>query len=77
MVIEGNHEVETDAKGRSFQAYGSRYRVPYAESGSPSNLYYSFDLPGAVSSLFGRLTKPCSLAPFLESVYLVKTALFL
>jgi hypothetical protein len=49
MVIEGNHEIEADADGRSFQAYVRRYRVPFLESGSPSPLYYSFDLAGEPS----------------------------
>lgn len=47
MVVEGNHEVEADSAGKSFQAYNARHRVPHAESGSDSPLYYSFDLAGA------------------------------
>ena len=46
MVVEGNHEIETDAAGKSFQAYQARYRVPHQESNSASPLYYSFDLAG-------------------------------
>ena len=47
MVIEGNHEIERDAANRTFQAYFNRFRVPHAESGSPSPHFYSFDLAGA------------------------------
>lgn len=46
MVVEGNHEIESDAAGKSFQAYRARYRVPHQESNSASPLYYSFDLAG-------------------------------
>jgi hypothetical protein len=48
MVIEGNHEIERDAANHTFQAYVHRFKVPYAESGSPSPLFYSFDLAGAL-----------------------------
>lgn len=46
MGLVGNHEIETDAKHRDFQAYTNRFRFPFAESGSPSQLFYSFDLAG-------------------------------
>ena len=46
MVIEGNHEIERDAANQTFLAYENRFRVPYKESGSPSPLFYSFDLAG-------------------------------
>ena len=32
--------------GRTFQAFQSRFRFPAQESGSPSQLFYSFDLAG-------------------------------
>ncbi|XP_062183062.1 purple acid phosphatase 22-like [Phragmites australis] len=45
MVTAGNHERETlrEPKLRRFVAYNSRWRMPHEESGSRSNLYYSFD----------------------------------
>ena len=46
MTIEGNHEIEEDAAGKTFLSYAARYRMPAPESGSPSQLYYSFDLGG-------------------------------
>ena len=46
MTIEGNHEIEEDAAGKTFLSYTARYRMPSAESRSPSQLYYSFDYGG-------------------------------
>uniref|UniRef100_A0A0E0MJN6 Purple acid phosphatase n=1 Tax=Oryza punctata TaxID=4537 RepID=A0A0E0MJN6_ORYPU len=59
MVTEGNHEKEkkpppppVDGVGvgvklsSRFAAYNARWRMPREESGSPSNLYYSFDAAG-------------------------------
>lgn len=46
MVIEGNHEIEPQAGGKTFVAYESRFSVPAQESGSNSNLYYSFNAGG-------------------------------
>lgn len=46
MVIEGNHEIEPQAGGKTFVAYESRFAVPAQESGSNSNLYYSFNAGG-------------------------------
>lgn len=46
MVIEGNHEIEPQAGGLTFQSYLTRYSVPSKESGSNSNLYYSFNAGG-------------------------------
>lgn len=50
MVTEGNHDVEAFPvfHCHPFVAYDSRWRMPYEESGSASNLYYSFDVAGAV-----------------------------
>ncbi|KAL8158382.1 hypothetical protein AgCh_002903 [Apium graveolens] len=46
MVIEGNHEIEPQAEGRTFQSYLTRFAVPSSESGSNSNFFYSFDAGG-------------------------------
>lgn len=48
MVIQGNHEVEKIPilHPHSFTAYNARWRMPYEESGSSSNSYYSFDVAG-------------------------------
>ena len=51
MTIEGNHEIEEDAAGKTFLSYTARYRMPAPESGSPSQLYYSFDLGGKLPFL--------------------------
>lgn len=46
MVIEGNHEIEPQAEGMTFQSYSTRFAVPSSESGSNSNFFYSFDAGG-------------------------------
>jgi len=46
MVIEGNHEVETQIHHQRFVAYKARFAVPHAESGSDTNMYYSFNAGG-------------------------------
>lgn len=46
MVTEGNHEVEKMPFKSSFEAYNARWKMPFEESGSNSNLYYSFDTAG-------------------------------
>ncbi|CAI5991899.1 unnamed protein product [Closterium sp. NIES-65] len=46
MMAPGNHEDEEDEGAPSsnpFKAYNARWPMPAAASGSPSNLYYSFD----------------------------------
>ncbi|CAL9205624.1 unnamed protein product [Musa hybrid cultivar] len=50
MVTEGNHDIEAFPvfHCHPFVAYDSRWPMPYEESGSASNLYYSFDVAGAV-----------------------------
>ncbi|KAJ4764809.1 Purple acid phosphatase [Rhynchospora pubera] len=51
MVTQGNHEVEAFPVLHDlhpFAAYNSRWPMPYQESGSPSNLYYSFDVAAAI-----------------------------
>ena len=52
MVTQDNHEVEAPplhpvpASPPPFAAYGARWRMAHEESGSRSNLYYSFDAAG-------------------------------
>lgn len=46
MVIEGNHEVEAQARGLRFSAYESRFAVPSVECKSYSSFYYSFAAGG-------------------------------
>ncbi|XP_024515666.1 purple acid phosphatase 18 [Selaginella moellendorffii] len=53
MVTEGNHEIERIPLISSFRAYNTRWRMPYEESGSDSNLYYSFDVAGAHVLMLG------------------------
>ncbi|PKI32109.1 hypothetical protein CRG98_047500 [Punica granatum] len=40
-----------------FKAYNSRWLMPYEESGSPSNLYYSFDVAGVHIVMLGSYTE--------------------
>ncbi|CAN1772059.1 Purple acid phosphatase 22 [Linum perenne] len=46
MVTHGNHEVESFPIifPKGFKAYNARWPMPYKESGSNSNLFYSFDV---------------------------------
>ena len=53
MVIEGNHEIEPQAAGVTFESYQTRYAVPSKESGSDSNFYYSFDAGGVHFIMLG------------------------
>ncbi|KAL4592235.1 hypothetical protein LXL04_005223 [Taraxacum kok-saghyz] len=48
MVTQGNHEVERIPyfHKERFTAYNARWHMPYEESGSNSNLFYSFDVAG-------------------------------
>lgn len=46
MVVEGNHEIEKQARDRTFVAYSSRFAFPSKESGSSSTFYYSFNAGG-------------------------------
>ncbi|WCJ34328.1 purple acid phosphatase 22 [Euphorbia peplus] len=50
MVTQGNHEVEKIPiiHRKPFTAYNSRWIMPYQESGSTSNLYYSFNVASGV-----------------------------
>jgi len=60
MVTQGNHEVEKLPliHGTPFTAYNARWHMPFEESGSTSNLYYSFDVAGVHVIMLG------SYAPF-------------
>ncbi|KAI3860251.1 hypothetical protein MKW92_053723 [Papaver armeniacum] len=55
MVTQGNHEVEKISvfHHESFTAYNARWRMPYEESGSSSNLYYSFEISGVHVIMLG------------------------
>ncbi|KAK4772933.1 hypothetical protein SAY87_027952 [Trapa incisa] len=58
MVTQGNHEVEAIPVLHSerFTAYNARWRMPFEESGSDSNLYYSFDVAGVHVIMLGSYT---------------------
>jgi hypothetical protein len=57
MVTEGNHEMEyIPLLAPSFRSYNTRWDMPYAESGSTSNLYYSFDVASAHVFMLGSYT---------------------
>ncbi|CAI0437042.1 unnamed protein product [Linum tenue] len=46
MVIEGNHELETQVKKKVFESYSARFAFPSEESKSHSTMYYSFNAGG-------------------------------
>ncbi|KAE9590846.1 putative Acid phosphatase [Lupinus albus] len=58
MVTQGNHEVEKIpmVHNEPFTAYNARWKMPYEESGSDSNLYYSFDVAGVHVIMLGSYT---------------------
>ena len=58
MVTEGNHEIETIPIifPSAFKAYNARWRMPYEQSLSTSNLYYSFDIAGSHVIMLGSYT---------------------
>ncbi|XP_010271705.1 PREDICTED: purple acid phosphatase 22-like [Nelumbo nucifera] len=58
MVTEGNHEIEVVPiiHSQAFTAYNTRWRMPFEESGSKSNLYYSFDVAGVHVVMLGSYT---------------------
>ncbi|KAJ4970025.1 hypothetical protein NE237_003124 [Protea cynaroides] len=60
MVTQGNHEIESfsSIEEEPFKAYNKRWVMPFLESGSTSNLYYSFDVAGVHIVMLG------SYAPF-------------
>ncbi|KAL5806596.1 hypothetical protein ACOSQ4_029329 [Xanthoceras sorbifolium] len=58
MVTIGNHEIESIPiiLPHSFKAYNARWRMPYDDSGSSSNLYYSFQVTGTHVVMLGSYT---------------------
>uniref|UniRef100_A0ACD5ULI9 Uncharacterized protein n=1 Tax=Avena sativa TaxID=4498 RepID=A0ACD5ULI9_AVESA len=57
MVTQGNHEKERIPFFKSgFQSYNARWKMPYEESGSTSNLYYSFEVTGVHVIMLGSYT---------------------
>ncbi|KAI3912352.1 hypothetical protein MKW92_042819 [Papaver armeniacum] len=59
MVTQGNHEIEyiPILYPESFAAYNARWHMPFEESGSTSNLYYSFEAAGVHVIMLGSYTK--------------------
>lgn len=54
MVTQGNHDKEDiPMLEHSFVSYNSRWKMPYEESNSSSNLYYSFELAGVHVIMLG------------------------
>ncbi|KAL5060231.1 hypothetical protein RYX36_031835 [Vicia faba] len=55
MVTQGNHEIERIpiVHKTPFTAYNARWKMPFEESGSTSNLYYSFDVSGVHVIMLG------------------------
>ncbi|KAG0555199.1 hypothetical protein KC19_12G152000 [Ceratodon purpureus] len=54
MVTHGNHEEEQiPLLVKSFLAFNTRWEMPYNESGSNSNLYYSFEVAGVHVLMLG------------------------
>ncbi|CAL0299330.1 unnamed protein product [Lupinus luteus] len=54
MVTQGNHEVEKIPLLKDgFVSYNSRWKMPFEESGSSSNLYYSFEVAGVHIIMLG------------------------
>lgn len=58
MVTEGNHETEIFPiiQPHGFKAYNARWLMPYEESNSSSNLYYSFNVVGTHVIMLGSYT---------------------
>lgn len=57
MVTEGNHEQESIPLLKDgFQSYNARWKMPFKESGSSSNLYYSFEVAGVHLIMLGSYT---------------------
>ncbi|KAL9268632.1 Purple acid phosphatase 18-like protein [Drosera capensis] len=58
MVVEGNHESESIPFFKDgFQSYNARWKMPYEESGSNSNLYYSFEVAGVHVLMLGSFAE--------------------
>ncbi|KAK8468465.1 hypothetical protein PHAVU_006G041100 [Phaseolus vulgaris] len=54
MVTQGNHEVESIPLLKDgFVSYNSRWKMPFEESGSNSNLFYSFEVAGVHIIMLG------------------------
>ncbi|XP_057975870.1 purple acid phosphatase 18 [Malania oleifera] len=54
MVTEGNHEEEVIPLIKNgFESYNARWRMPFEESESTSNLYYSFEVAGVHVVMLG------------------------
>ncbi|GMY25179.1 purple acid phosphatase 22-like [Fagus crenata] len=55
MVTQGNHEIETFPilHPHGFTAYNARWLMAHEESGSDSNLYYSFEVAGTHIIMLG------------------------
>ena len=54
MVTQGNHEKERiPFVSDGFESYNARWKMPYEESGSGSNLYYSFEVAGVHVVMLG------------------------
>ncbi|GKB90105.1 probable purple acid phosphatase 20 [Tanacetum coccineum] len=58
MVTQGNHEVERIPiiHKEQFSAYNARWHMPFEESGSSSNLFYSFEVAGVHVIMLGSYT---------------------
>lgn len=58
MVTQGNHEIERLPLIHTtpFTSYNARWRMPFEESGSDSNLYYSFNVAGVHIVMLGSYT---------------------
>ncbi|KAF3956571.1 hypothetical protein CMV_018311 [Castanea mollissima] len=57
MVTEGNHEQESIPLLKDgFASYNARWKMPFEESGSSSNLYYSFEVAGVHVIMLGSYT---------------------
>ncbi|KAK1429549.1 hypothetical protein QVD17_11760 [Tagetes erecta] len=58
MVSQGNHEVERIPliHKERFTAYNARWHMPFEESGSNSNLFYSFEVVGVHVIMLGSYT---------------------
>ncbi|GMP84521.1 hypothetical protein CsSME_00038019 [Camellia sinensis var. sinensis] len=58
MVTQGNHEIEKIPviHSQSFTSYNARWHMPFEQSGSNSNLYYSFEVAGVHVIMLGSYT---------------------
>lgn len=54
MTTEGNHDKEQiPLIKEGFEAYNARWKMPFKESGSTSNLFYSFEVAGVHIIMLG------------------------